>query len=417
MTSRFLGIFFLTIPSMCLSTPKVASIAADQKILAAEHFDAECDTAHYYVAGAPSKASVDTAYEAATQKNTPLDVLVELCKPYQRYNPDLCVLEVFDQWERLCIDKELVTQQQNGVLFNLRSEFERQSEHYSRALGPVGASCLGLAKYDTITTLASLPAMASVEVEESPHALEADVEEFLSAPLSRYYTTYATNALGDQHRTIIDDFPAHHAARVKALSDQIQAHVPSLLPDLVSIIGSYLVPVKPTLSYILNKSGQSAQTRSDEIVRDNSIVSEILPECLPERLKELTLRNNRVSSLLPGTFAHQQQLVLLLLCGNFLKEIGVASLVGLTNLQRLDLSYNRIQSIQSGALLQLAHLRSLALQVNALDHVPSDIEALIDRKQLTLLELWGNPLDDNPSERDKGKRLILRASENVQHPE
>ncbi len=137
-----------------------------------------------------------------------------------------------------------------------------------------------------------------------------------------------------------------------------------------------------------------------------------------QRLTHLTLSNNRIRDIQPGSFVASSQLHFLGMASNSLSGLGIQSLRGLDNikeinlsgnllesfprqlfaeccpqLERLDLSGNRLESMTSpGGRLFSPRLQVLLLTNNALDSVPTEV--LEDTRHLAELTLDGNALRD-----------------------
>jgi hypothetical protein len=104
----------------------------------------------------------------------------------------------------------------------------------------------------------------------------------------------------------------------------------------------------------------------------------------------LSILNNQISSIEPGTFGELTNLTWLDLRGNQISNIESGTFIGLTNLTRLELSYNQISSIEGGDFSGLANLTRLHLRENQISNIES--EAFIGLRSLTWLELSGNQI-------------------------
>lgn len=113
----------------------------------------------------------------------------------------------------------------------------------------------------------------------------------------------------------------------------------------------------------------------------------------PIGLKDLDLSHNRIARLDRKLFEHTPQLKKLSLAYNRLSILDAAttaSLASVTNLQRLDLSYNGLLTLPAELFPQLRNLHILDVSGNGFALVPTSIQQL--GKSLQQLNLAGNPV-------------------------
>ncbi|XP_036379734.1 wnt-activated inhibitory factor 2 [Megalops cyprinoides] len=127
-----------------------------------------------------------------------------------------------------------------------------------------------------------------------------------------------------------------------------------------------------------------------------------LPTNLPQWANTLIVRDYNITSLLGGSFSHNDtelELVNLSLSGNNIQIIEAYAFLGLTRLQNLDLSHNRLISIASQAFYGLNELRCLCLNDSSLNSAAMQVSnalATDSLRNLQRLELSGNQLKSMP---------------------
>lgn len=81
-------------------------------------------------------------------------------------------------------------------------------------------------------------------------------------------------------------------------------------------------------------------------------------------LTDLKLRRNLISQLEDGTFASMKKLQKLDLSGNLIKAINEETFAGCSDdLEKVDLSFNKIKEIDFAALIPLAHVKKLPVEL------------------------------------------------------
>ena len=81
-----------------------------------------------------------------------------------------------------------------------------------------------------------------------------------------------------------------------------------------------------------------------------------LPTDIPTNSTTVTLKDNRITNMTAGVFAHLYQCSALGLSKNQISVIESGTFIGLTILESLDLSYNYITQIDSAMLIGLKYL-------------------------------------------------------------
>jgi hypothetical protein len=100
------------------------------------------------------------------------------------------------------------------------------------------------------------------------------------------------------------------------------------------------------------------------------------------RLRVLNLSKNKVKSLQPNIFAHLASLEVLNLSDNLIESVPSGAFSGLVNLQQLYLDGNNISSIDLSVLNEpdLTNLRLVDLDSTSLARV--EVDKAVDRKKL-----------------------------------
>ncbi|KPP72039.1 leucine-rich repeat and transmembrane domain-containing protein 2-like [Scleropages formosus] len=111
---------------------------------------------------------------------------------------------------------------------------------------------------------------------------------------------------------------------------------------------------------------------------------------LPAGTRTLLLSNNRLASLLPGSFANHSGLEHLDLSNNYLDGLPAALFEGLGNLTELELRNNSLTMLDRDLLRGLGRLQRLDLSLNGLSSVPLGL--LDELPGLAWLSLAGNRL-------------------------
>lgn len=385
----------------------------------AAHYDGEIDTsASYYTYEPPLAEALKEAYEKASKQKHQLDVLVELCKPYDRCNPDLYAAEVFERWKKLCEELKLLVKGR----FTYTAYFVAHAKRYSELLNEVGACCLGIAARG----LAGLTAVIDADDIPIPRVKHFYNHYYM---FHEYFRTHA--------HLIFARRPSLYAEKVR--------EVTPLLQPLARFVGEYanefgfLLAESLQLMWPLDTensifevgflydgtyrmssrmlaslegalpSDYAAQSRIDF---SYNLISNFASYNFPRCCKELSLSNNRLYRLPSDAFIHQSALQTLRLSFNFLKQVARASFSGLINLRELHLDNNNISVIEEGALTQLPKLIKICLNNNALQRIPLDVEALVNQGQLTSLNLWENPIENDSEQKIKRDVLMARVQHN-----
>ncbi|CDQ56731.1 unnamed protein product [Oncorhynchus mykiss] len=151
-----------------------------------------------------------------------------------------------------------------------------------------------------------------------------------------------------------------------------------------------------------------------KIVHCESGIFQDIPENISTGCQGLSLRFNRLATLLPYQFAHLNQLIWLYLDHNSitaidslafqgvrrLKELILSSnkitllhnkaLNAVPNLRNLDFSYNQLHSLQPGHFYGLRKLQNLHLRSNGLSSIP--VRTFLECRSLEFLDLGYNHL-------------------------
>ena len=92
----------------------------------------------------------------------------------------------------------------------------------------------------------------------------------------------------------------------------------------------------------------------------------ILPRLHIEDLRELSLEENEIPDIEPGTFMRLKYLKYLSLKHNFIKTLHEKSFQGLLKLETLELSHNDIVEFNPDTFMELKQLKSLSMSYNKL---------------------------------------------------
>uniref|UniRef100_A0A8C7DN41 Leucine rich repeat transmembrane neuronal 4 like 2 n=1 Tax=Oncorhynchus kisutch TaxID=8019 RepID=A0A8C7DN41_ONCKI len=157
-----------------------------------------------------------------------------------------------------------------------------------------------------------------------------------------------------------------------------------------------------------------------KIVYCESGIFQDIPENISTGCQGLSLRFNRLATLLPYQFAHLNQLIWLYLDHNSITAIDSLAFQGVRrlkelilssnkitllhnkafnavpNLRNLDFSYNQLHSLQPGHFYGLRKLQNLHLRSNGLSSIPvrTFLESWVS---LTTISLVGNAWDCSPT--------------------
>ena len=89
------------------------------------------------------------------------------------------------------------------------------------------------------------------------------------------------------------------------------------------------------------------------------------------KLETLNLMDNKIESIVPGSFKHMNMLKQLYLLNNSLSVLKSNNFFGLKNLEELNLSRNKISILEKGAFSGLLKLKTLELWGNKLYSIGS----------------------------------------------
>lgn len=105
----------------------------------------------------------------------------------------------------------------------------------------------------------------------------------------------------------------------------------------------------------------------------------------------LWLSDNEIESISPHTFHDLKNLSRLALHNNRITHLAANSFESLSNLTRLALSHNQIVSIDPKAFHGLRSLEFVSLDNNRLEQIGPSVFADLNRAQIKMASLFGNP--------------------------
>jgi carboxypeptidase N regulatory subunit len=122
------------------------------------------------------------------------------------------------------------------------------------------------------------------------------------------------------------------------------------------------------------------------------------------KLRELLMQGNKIIDILPGTFKNMSSLEYLDLSYNKIKHLnsavfsGHGTFSGLTKLTHLSMRRNKISEILTRTFENMSNLEYLDLSYNKIKHLDSDVfrclESLNGLTKLTRLSMQGNKIID-----------------------
>jgi len=351
----------------------------------------------------PQKEAVRESIACAEQATTPLAILSELCKPYEHGDPDECAWPVFQEWKRICESKNLMKQAKTRKVFDaeqLGKEIDAMGESYAR--NPLMRCVVGIAgSYEEAHNNAIHYGQRGCRrVWEAMYAYSV-FEDVVPA-----HTVDRTEIL----------------ERASALLDELRIFPKELIYLLIQYVyyNSIGYTVAESLTrkpltiatdgtgYLVNRWIRDLagldRVACDKVLLSSSLIHSLgVGDFLPNQFMSIRI-TSRLRSIAPYTFARQSRLMTLDLSSNLLAAISKDSLVGLDQLQDLDLSHNEIRRIEPGAFAHLRNLMRLCLSSNHLTEVPADIEQLVRNGNLATFAMEDNPLTSDEQKRYEALR-------------
>ncbi len=114
------------------------------------------------------------------------------------------------------------------------------------------------------------------------------------------------------------------------------------------------------------------------------------------RLQSLDVSWNRISTVENGTFRRLTGLKMLRLGRNKITTIQAGAFEGLSKLETLGLVFNRLTKLSKGTFRGMPNLKVLMLTHNQLTEIP--VEVLEELPQLERLDIIGNPIAQDPQQ-------------------
>lgn len=141
------------------------------------------------------------------------------------------------------------------------------------------------------------------------------------------------------------------------------------------------------MNYIADRALEGLLSLSILDLSENRL-SSLPPELFNEarNIQQLLLQNNSINVLAPGLLIELAQLQRLDLSHNELTAewINAGTFRRLTRLRHLDVSFNRLDRLESGLFTDTRHLETLRLQENRIDHLGRVLFGLNELKSLAL---------------------------------
>lgn len=111
----------------------------------------------------------------------------------------------------------------------------------------------------------------------------------------------------------------------------------------------------------------------------NLLTSTKFAATLPSTLNVLTLTDNQITDVVPGSFARLNKLQFVSLVNNKITQLKSRSFSGLTSLQMLPLDNNGLKNIEPGAFQGLKSVMTMSLNNNSIDYLAKGVFAGLEK--------------------------------------